>query len=164
MDKKEIEKKYGKVLFFWDIHDFDKYEKTILWYVIAGILGIITLAYSIWTMNFLFAVIILMFAVIILLHDLRVPNLIKCSITETGIVFGSNLYKYSEFENFWILYEPPEIKNLYFEFKGIKPRISIPLEKQDPNKIREILGKYLEEDLDKEGEPVTEYIGRILKI
>lgn len=164
MTKKEIEKKYGKILSFWDIQDFDKHEKSFLWYTVAGIMGIALLVYAILTMNFLFAIIILMFAIIILLHDLRTPNLIKCALTETGILIGERFYKFNEFENFCILYKPPELKNLYLEFKGIRPRITISLNKQNPNIIRKILNKYLMEDLEREDEPISEYVGRVLKI
>ncbi|MEA3272422.1 MAG: DUF5673 domain-containing protein [Patescibacteria group bacterium] len=159
-----MEKQHGKILASWEMQDFDKYKKSILWYVIAVIAGMSMLVYAIFTANFLFAVIVLMFAIIILLHDLRSPRKIKCGITESGILLGERIYKWSEFENFWILYEPPELKNLYLELKGVRPRITVSLEKQNPNRIREILNKYLMEELEREDEPLTEYVGRVLKI
>lgn len=159
------EMKHGKTLICWKIQNFDKYKKSVLWYFVAGAIGIALLVYSVWTMNFLFAVIILMFAIIILLHDLRSPDEIECSVVEGGVVLGERLYKWNEFENFWIVYTPEEeVKNLYLELKGVRPRIAIPLANQNPNKIREILSKFLVEDLEQEDEPLSEYIGRVLKI
>ena len=42
--------------------------------------------------------------------------------------------------------------------------LSIPLEKQNPIKIRKILLKYIDEDLDKDEESFSEILGRRLKI
>lgn len=164
MTNREIEKNYGKIIFVWRINDFEKYQKSFMWYVLAIIAGLGLLVYAVFTANFLFAVIILMFAVIVLIQELREPNEITCCITENGVIIGERVYKYKEFENFWIIYEPPHLKNLYLEFKGIKPRLSIPLKKQNPNDVRKFLCKYVVEDLEKEEEPLSEFIGRVLKI
>ncbi|MCH7492666.1 hypothetical protein IID19_03715, partial [Patescibacteria group bacterium] len=62
-------------------------------------------------------------------------------------------------------YEPPEVKNLYFDFKtGIRPSISISLESQNPVNIRKKLLEYLEEDTEKENESFSDGLSRMLKL
>jgi len=62
-------------------------------------------------------------------------------------------------------YEPDEAKTLFFEFKNrVRPRLSIPLENKNPLKIRAILLKYLPEDVERENEPLSEQLSRLLKL
>lgn len=161
---KEIEDKHGKAIFAWEIEGIEKYERPLVWYVFSGLIGAGLLVYSVWTVNFLFAVIILMFAVITILNEMRNQFIIECKMMENGIMLGDHHYRWKEMETFWIVYQPQEVKNLYLELKGIRPRLSIPLNGQNPNKIRDFLRKYVREDLEREQEPLSEYIGRVLKI
>jgi hypothetical protein len=161
---KELEDKHGKALFEWEIESIDKYERSLIWYIVAGVIGAALLVYSVWTANFLFAVIVLMFAVITIINEMKNQVLIECKIMENGVMLGTQHYHWKEIENFWIVYQPPEIKNIYFELGGVRPRLSIHLQDQNPNKIREFLRKCVKEDLEREQEPISEYIGRVLKI
>lgn len=161
---KEIEDKHGKEIFSWEIEGMDKYNRSFGWYIFAGLIGAALLVYAIWTANFLFAVIILMFAVVTIINEMKNQVYIGCKIMENGIILGEHHYCWKEVENFWMVYQPPDVKNLYLELQGLRPRLSIPLENQNPNKIREFLRKYVKEDLEREQEPISEYIGRVLKI
>jgi hypothetical protein len=161
---KEFEDKHGKTIFSWEIEGIEKYERGVLWYVAAGLIGAALLVFSIWTANFLFAVIVLMFAVITIINEMKNQVYIECNIMENGIMLGKQHYHWKEMEDFWMVYQPPDVKTLYLELKGVRPRLSIPLNSQNPNKIREFLRKYVKEDLEREQEPISEYIGRVLKI
>jgi hypothetical protein len=46
----------------------------------------------------------------------------------------------------------------------IQPRLAIPLDDIDPNKVRGILSEYLVEDLEEKNEPFADYLGRALKL
>ena len=123
------------------------------------------LIWSLFTLNILFAFIIILFGVILYLQTKRPPVDVKFNIFEDGIEIGAKFYKYKEINNFWLVYEPPQVKNLYLHFKTkIKPVLSIPLEKQNPIRIRKLLLKYVDEDLDKDEESFSEILGRRLKI
>jgi len=77
---------------------------------------------------------------------------------------SDRLYVWPEIDNFWFVYEPP-IKNLYLTFKSrLKPNLTIPLNQENPLQIRKFLSQYLKEDLDKEGEPTADALGRLLKL
>ncbi len=154
-----------QTLISWHVPEFEKHQKSRLWYIGAGIVMLILLVYCVKTANFLFAVILLMAAVIVVLYDMREAEEIEFAITSAGIKFGEKIYPFDEFGRFWIVYNPPEVKKLYLEFTSVvRPRLVIPLNNEDPNKIRETLLNYVHEDLEEKDEPVTDYLGRVLKI
>jgi len=164
-EKKEEENQdYGEIFFGWKFSEFPHYQRERKWYVWGAIIVIILLIYSFLTINFLFGLITIMAALIILLFQ-RNNNEVEFKITEDGILINKKLFAYKNLKNFYIIYNPPEVKTLYFEPKSIlNPRIPIALEKQNPVAIREVLRQYLEEDLEREDEPVSEQISRIFKL
>jgi len=156
---------YGRILASWTFPERVQYQRGTLWYLAMLTLIGLLLFYSYKTSNVLFAVIIIMSAVFLTMHHRREPNLMEIKITEDGIILNNNFYNYNDFRNFAVIYRPTEIKNLYLEFKGsFRPRLTIPLEDQNPNEIRNLLLEYLEEDLQRENEPLSDFLARIFKI
>ena len=112
----------------------------------------------------MFGLITLITALIILLFH-QTNGKVEFQITEDGILVNQRFYEYKTLKNFYIIYEPPEVKTLYFEPKSIfSPRVPIDLGSQDPVKIREILKQYLAEDLERENEPLSDQTSRLLKL
>lgn len=154
-----------KVVHEWTIPEYEQPARGMWWYLIATIVAIALLIWAVVTLNFLFAVILVMSAVILARQTLKPPKRLRVRILETGISIGDTTYEYTELRNFWILYEPPHIKKLTLTFRSaFRPSISIPLEHQNPVPLRKTLKEYLPEDLEREGEPATDALGRILKI
>jgi len=166
MAEKEKNVDIGDVLISWQIPEFDKHKREMGWYIIAGIVAILLLIYSFFTGNFLFAVIIIVAALVIILHDGREPMKIGFSITDEGVIVGKKFHDFDDLKDFSIIFKPRQnIKNLYFEFKTvIRPRLSIPLLKMDPLPIRKILLKYLPEDLERTDQPLSEFLGKLFKL
>lgn len=164
--KKYIDGTYiGTTKFSWSVPEYQQYTRDKKWYAIAGIIALLLLIYSVFSANFLFGIIIIIAAVTIFYMDHNKPEDIEFMITSKGIVIGDKFYEYVELVNFYIIYEPPEIKNLFFEFRNIiKPRINIPLGDHNPVELRKLLKKYLEEDLEKQGEPISETLGKFFKL
>lgn len=160
----EIKKEeHGKILMSWEFSEYPKYERTLGWYIGATIIFFGLLLFAVFTANYLFALIILMVAIIIFIYNLKQPAQINFVITEDGIKIGTKFYPWDDFKNFWIIYKPPEVKTLYFDFKGLRPNLPIYLEDQNPVKVREILLQYLKEDLTREKEPAGDELARWLK-
>jgi len=159
------EEDHGKVLMEWVFPEHEKKERGPLWYLIGITVLAVTVVISFVSGNFLFAVFLILFALIIFL-DIKRPTLeVDFKICEEGIVLGSRFYEWSEINNFSLVYRPPEVKNLYLELdKKLSPEISISLEEQDPVKVREILNDYLEEDLERKDESFFDRLSRWLKI
>jgi hypothetical protein len=71
-------------------------------------------------------------------------------ITEDGIVAGREIYEFDNLKSFWIFYEPGEPKVISLRTKNnLNLHVHIPIEDEDPVKIREILLKYIPEEKQK---------------
>jgi len=169
---------FGQVHFAWTFSEFPQYQRDRRWYMRAAVVTAIFLLYAILDPrislmkpylsfsgpNYLFAFLIILFALVISLHH-RSDNTLEFKITEDGIMLNQRLYPYQEIRNFYIIYDPPAVKTLYFEPKSFfNPRIPVHLEDQDPVAIREVLNQYLSEDLEREDEPVSDHLSRLLKL
>ena len=154
----------GTVLTNWETWEFPPVERSTRWYVIAGAVGFGLLVYAILTANFVFALIVLMFAAIMLLRDLKKPGRVMVAITTEGIVFNSELYRYDDLKDFSISYQPP-VRTLYLGFRSrLTPLLAISLENMNPNEIRELLLPFVFENLEREGERLTDILTRVYKL
>lgn len=156
---------HGATLASWKIPEFEKHERSMLWYIVAGFIAAALLTWALLSQNFLFAVIILLVGVIVIRQSRQIPHRLTVDLTEDGIrISDHHFYRYSDLRNFWMHYEPP-VKKLFVGFKNpVKPDLILPLENQNPIGIRNILSKYLPEDFSREDEPFSEALGRTLKI
>jgi len=166
MAKKQITIMDNQKIISWEVLEYEKYERSKIWYVVASLVAALLLLYSILTSNFLFAIIIVASVIIIILHDGQEPTLIKIDLTDEGVIVGKKFYDYDEIKNFSIIYKPRQnVKNLYFEFKNsFKHRLSIPLNNIDPLRVRDTLLQYIEEDLERTNQPLSEGLAQLFKL
>ena len=156
---------YGEVLATWEFPEYTKIKRNKSWYISFVIIIISILIYSYFAQNPLFAIIIILFTIIYTIIERKEPREVQMEILEDGIIIDNKFIDYKEIKNFYIIYHPPTIKNLYLQPKNqLKPRLALPLEKQNPVEIREVLLKYIDEDLEKEEIPTSEGISRLLKL
>jgi hypothetical protein len=155
----------GEVQYEWTVKEYEQHDRNKNWYVIMGMIGIALAAYGVITANYLFALITVLFGIILFMQDMVAPMDVYFAITNTGVVIGKTYYRYSELSNFWVIYNPPFTKNLYFSQSNVlKHRMQIPLYDYDPRPLREYLAQFLDEDLDQEEEPLSDRMSRLLKI
>jgi len=154
------------VLASWVVPEYEKHERSKTWYIIAAIVTVIVLLYALWSANFLFVVIIVLAAMVTMLHDGSEPDAVGFAIADEGLIIGKKFIDYDELKNFSIIYKPRQgVRKLYFEFHNVlRPRLSIGLDNMNPLKIRDILLNYLQEDLERENEPLSEQLGKLFKI
>lgn len=149
----------------WSFSEYTKHERSRGWYFWSFLLATALVVYALLTQNWLFALIIVMISVMIVVNDKNEPQKIEFEIGDDGIRLGNKKIEYKEIKNFWIAYEPPEVKSLYFIFySSLRPRLMIPLEDVDPIAVRSFLRQYIEEDLDKESETLSDTFGRVTKM
>jgi hypothetical protein len=155
---------HGKKLFSWNFKEYEAQERSKTWYTIFfSALGLM-MVYAVVTINFLFGIILVMSGIILMIRDRNLPNDVNFSITETGVEIDGKFFEFSQIATFYILYKPPELKNLYLDFKSlVTPRLIIPLHDQNPLAIRKLLNSYVTEDLEKEEEPLSEVFRKTLK-
>ena len=162
----------------WQIPEYRIPERNQRWYTIALSLIVVLLFFCFFTIsnwrlvflgyssNFLFALILIMAAVITFLNENRPPLILTVTLGPEGINVGSRFYDYDEFKNFCVLYKPKQsVKNLYLEFKNpMRPRLSIPLRRLDALTVRNFLVRYLDEDLERTQPPISEQLTKLLKL
>ncbi len=154
-----------KTLISWKFPEHTTPNRSKKWYIWTTLFFLAMLLYAVLTANFLFGLIIIMLVIIMFILHNKEPLEIEFKITQNGIEINNEKYSFKDLENFWIVYEPPHVKNLYFKFKAsFKPTLIIPLLDKNPIKVREILKEYLLEDLDKESESNVESLARVFKI
>ena len=155
----------GQPLISWQIDDFVKHNRSKRWYFFGGLISLSLIIYSIATANFLLAVIILMSSIIILMNSFVDPEKIEITITTLGILIDRKFYEYTDLKSFSLVYKPPEVNNLYLEFKSLfHPLMSVPLNDLNPNIVRDYLLNYLDENLDQDIESLTDYVRRMYKL
>ena len=155
----------GDILHEWTIEEYERHERTTRWFISVITLGFILVLYGIFSDNFLFSLILILFAIILYLQAHQPPMQVPFAVTELGVIVGSRFYKYSELKSFYIIYSPPTVKTLFFQTTALlQPSLRIPLLDKNPVKIRKTLREYLDEDLDQEEEPYSDQMVRQWKL
>ena len=155
----------GSVIMSWETWEYPPVSRDMRWYVIWGLLLAGMLVYAVITANFVFALLLLMFAVLTVLKDVRPPRRIETYVTTSGILFGHEFYAYEEIRDFFIAYEPPHVKSLYISFASrVRPALSIGIDGVNPNELRQNLLPYIFENLEQEGESLTDILQRVYKL
>ena len=157
---------HGEKLMNWDFPEYEKHQRGIVWYAVITIASIGLLIWSIIIEeNILFASIIVIVLIIIFITSRSKPDVLTLNIFEDGIQIGEKFYFYKEIKKFWVVYEPPNVKTIYFSlYSNLRPLISIPLMDTNPLKLREILLEFIEEDLEHDSETSSDSWNRILKL
>lgn len=151
--------------FVWEAPSWDEYERGPKWMVWFIVCVIVLTIYAIFTSNYLFAFIVLLAAIILILAGNKKPHPILVQIGQNGIVYNGTFYQYDELDDFAIIYQPPQVKLLYVQPKGIThSRMRISLEDEDPVALRNHLKQYLDEDLTLHEEHVSDIVARLLKL
>jgi hypothetical protein len=162
----------------WQVPEYRRPDRNRRWYLIAAIFIIICLFFCFFALrswqlvflgyssNFLFALILIIAAIVMILNENQPTIMVNCELGPEGVKIGTKFYDYDEIKNFAVLYKPKQsIKNLYFEFKAtLRPRLSIPLRHLDALTVRNFLVKYLDEDLERVVPPLSEQLTKLLKL
>lgn len=155
----------GDILFEWDIPEYEENNRPKSWLIFMLVIAFSLILYAIFTNNYLFSLVIILFSIIIFLQSIQKPIFLPFKITNLGVVLNNRFYKYAELRDFYIIYNPKEnLKMLFLETNGLKPKLRIPLIKMEPIEIRKTLENFLEENLDIEEEPLSDFVARKWKL
>jgi hypothetical protein len=154
-----------EIIHSWEIPETLQYQRGKLWYIVMSAITLVLIAFALLTANFLFALMVVLFAAIIFMSHTRAPLLLKVGITDKGILVNGRLYNYTDMKSFWIIHEPPVTKDLYLDFQSsIRPPLALHLDMQEPEEIRQTLSQFLAEDGNKKEVPLSDLIWKILKL
>ncbi|MHB8830896.1 MAG: hypothetical protein ACYC44_02185 [Patescibacteria group bacterium] len=151
--------------FVWEMPEHEHHPRTPNWYLIVSLIAIACVAYGIWSTNYLFGLIVLISAVILMLAGNEDPRNVLVQVGHNGIVVDGDFVPFDKLFNFSIIYHPPFTKVLYIERRySPKPRLKLFLADEDPIAIRQHLLKYLPENLVLREEHFSDIVGRLLRI
>lgn len=163
----------------WQVPEYESKERDRIWYILAVLFLAVTLFFCFFEINhwkivflgansnFIFALILILSAIIMIINDGQEAALVDFKIGPDGINIGRKFYDYDQLKHFSVIYKPElGIQHLYIEFKNslIHPRLSLHLYEQDPITVRNYLLRYLDEDLERLGPPISEQLTKLLKL
>lgn len=164
MDQEKPKKTQPKALFAWKAPEYIQQERGPKWFLVAGIVVIITVLYALLTRNWTMAIAVLVLAAVYeFTRRKHPPKKIDVKITELGIHVGHMFFPYSNIDRFWLFYENG-VKTLHLRVhKRLFSDVVIQLEDQDPVAIREYLVGQIPEWEGKH-ERLSDVILRLLKL
>ncbi|PWB38583.1 MAG: hypothetical protein C3F02_02620 [Parcubacteria group bacterium] len=156
---------YGGILADWHFAESATHQRGRLWYIIFSLIVVALLVFSYFSKNPTFAVILVLGLIIYIITEKRGPTIFHLLVTEDGLIINDKFTSYEDLDSFYIIYFPPQIKNLYIQPKGSwRQIINIHLSDQNPVEIRRLLLKYLREDIEKEEMPLSDGLIHRLKL
>ncbi len=157
-----IEEQSEDVLASWQAPEFEIMERDRKWYLYITLVLIAIIAYAVITNSPIMAITFILIGVVGYIYINKEPRQLTFLISEDGIMAGNEMYDFKNIRSFWIFYEPHDIKIISLKTGSyLVPYVHIPIEDEDPVKIREILLKYIPEEKQEHG--IQEILGRLLK-
>ena len=149
----------------WTIAEYPSYDRDRVWYIVASLLAVIKVGVSIWYENYTFAVLVLVIAIIVLVRHYEEPPELLVEVHGDGVQIGQQFFPYLDMSTFAVVYDPPEVKMVYFNFASQwRPRLPVPLGDESPVELRRVLLQYLEEDGERVSEPTSEWLSRRFRL
>jgi len=136
----------------WRAPEYEVYEKSATWYLVAIVLLGIIIAYALWKDSPIMAITFILIGVVGYLQLQKEPRILDFSINHNGIRAGNEIYEFDNIESFWIFYDPPHTKTLSLHTNAsFIPFVHIPLADEDPVVVREVLMKFVPEEKQEAG-------------
>ena len=155
----------SEVLLEWDTPEFIPLPRGPLWYTVAGIVMALLIGYALYTESLTMAIVFVMLAAVFLLTQNRQPGMLNIRFTEMGVHLGSRYYSYHQINSFWMIYQPPYVRSLYFRIADGKQYkvIKVELNHQNPTEVREVLLREIPE-IEGAHEPFSDTLSRLLRL
>jgi hypothetical protein len=136
----------GKILHQWRAPEFEVYEKSARWYLIAFIFMVALIAYALIINAPIMAITFILLGIVGYIHAQKDPRVITFTVTSEGIIADKEMYPYENINSFWIFYEPPYTKTISLHTKAsMLPYVHIPIQDEDPAFLHELLSQYIPE-------------------
>ncbi|TSC73671.1 MAG: Uncharacterized protein G01um101444_492 [Parcubacteria group bacterium Gr01-1014_44] len=122
----------------------------------------IGLAYIFFENNILTAVFFFLVSLVILIFAFKEKQTVLWEITRHGVTVERSFYPFRDLKSFWIEYQPGQIKEISLKSKKwYRGFVKIPLNQEDPLKIREFLLDFLLEERHEDNlvETITRHLG-----
>ncbi len=139
-------------------------KRSRAWYVLISIFFAGVIALNIYLAYYMSAIVLVLLATLLFVSASQKNHKIKVSLYTNGLKLDNKFYPWMDFENFWILYEPPGLKQLHLKrHSKVIGELIIELLDEHPLKIRDLLLPLLPEDATKE-ERNIDFLSRTFKL
>lgn len=146
------------VIFEWKTLEYEKTKKGPYWFITVSIAAAIFIIVGILSKSYFFAIFIALALIVLIMYIRRGPAEITFSITAKGIRVGKKIYTFQEIQSFWI-FDEEEGTELSLETNQLLIHyIHLPLGNQDPEKLREVLRRFIPEK--EHAESITDQIAK----
>lgn len=161
--KTETTDDIGEVFYSWEAPEFEVYEKSRNWYIVAGLFILIMVVYAIFTNGPIMAITFILIGIVGFIYSQKDPRIVTFSITSKGVLADRQFYSYENIFSFWIFYESNHAKVISLHTKAsVLPFVHIPINNEDPVKIRELLMQNIPET--KQDPSLIDTIERVLHL
>ena len=149
------------ILLEWMAPERPPHTRGKRWYLLAGLVAALLLAYALNTQAWTFAVVIVLLAVTYGLIHGKPPIKHSVKISSQGLQWDKRLYPWSDFNNFWLLQGPGYVE-LHIDRKG-PGQLIVQTGTCVPTDIAAALAQFITPIYDRR-ESILDYIIRICKL
>lgn len=148
----------------WVAQEYPYHEKSLLWFIIAGVILLSLIVYGLLTDGWTFSMALIVAAGAYYVSHRNPPEIVPISVTNKGIKVGKHTFAYPSIQCFWIVYDPPHTRRLYIRLHArLSVNIAIELEDVDVTDLRKQLRKHVSEHA-VSAEPFTDTLIRLLRL
>lgn len=153
----------GQTLLSWSAPTQLKHEHAKGWYIVAAMISLILLFYSLWTESWSFTmVIIVAIAVYLFVHKAE-PEDVTMALGEKGFLFGDRPIAWGECKNYWLI-KTAHYSELHISRTSEREReVVILTGPVNILELRNVLNRYLPE-IPNQHEKILDTILRICKL
>jgi Ca2+/Na+ antiporter len=153
----------NSIIYSYQALEFDKYHKSPTWYVMFSVIFVLLLIYAIITQSPITFIVFVLLFVVTLLISTKEPREILVEITKNGINLDQRTtFRYQDIDSFGVfIREDIRFISIYLT-EGMMRYARIPLGKENPDDIADILEQYIPREDGKER--FIDTIDHILKI
>ncbi len=152
-----------KVLLSWQSSSRQEHQRTMLWYILAGIVTVLLIAYSVITKSWSFTFLLVVSGGLYIALHRKKPKQVTISIKQLGFQYGEEFIPWSSIKGFWVL-KHADIEELHIVRNAkMGNEISVSIKNMDTESIRGLLAQFTPELTDKH-EKLFDKIIRICKL
>lgn len=155
---------FDQAVLSWRAPEYVHHEKSLLWFIIAGLIALGLVIYGLETNSWTFSLTVIVFSGTYYLVYREKPSVVEVKISKIGVKIGRNIFSYSHITGFWLVYNPPFAKKVYFKMTSkFHPYVVISFDDADPVEIRHTLLKHLKE-MKGNSEPFSDVLVRLFRL
>jgi hypothetical protein len=161
--EQDLPSNIGEILYKWEGPEFEKYEKSAHWYIIAALFILAMVAYALYANGPIMAITFILIGIVGYIYSQKEPRIVTFPITSKGVFADKELYLYENIFSFWIFYERTHTRVVSLHTKAsMLPYVHIPFDDENPVELREMLLKNIPEI--KQDPSLIDTLERVLRI